>query len=578
MGIVTENHASAILTQEEMLRFFDFLDEIADEAEKGLPLKSPDPYQKIMIYLMRRHLEARLTTVTTLAFASGVPYATAMRRIAEMIDEGLIIQRPRTRTGKSFSLHPSQQLIEAWYDYARRMKRVLGRTMGFRVTDKADDYYFGGSYLSARIIPVPGILPEPLKIKPPLSILVHADPTFMAMDSLKRQFENILGVPIRNRALSIDRLRQEALENAGREHSQYDIIAVDLPWIGEFALKNVLSPLDDAVERQRISAPDFHPAGWKGCFYKGQQWGVPIQTTPELFVYRKDILADAGIEPPRTSGAVLSAARQLHKPHLGRRGIAWNAARGTALGHTFIMVMGAFGQPILNLRPLSKGFDALELEGERMRPQLLSEGARATAEYLRELMNFSPLNILSMSWYERVVAFGAGEVAMAYNYSLLAPYYEFDESSPAYGNTGYLPHPAGPDGHEIAPVGGYVLGIPKNVHPERRDALEHSIALLTSAEACKLYMLNGSLVSPRFSVSADPEVRALSPIVESVDAMARAGQLQFWPRPPAPEIADIITICGEELHDMLRGLRTIEDALSNAQNRADTLMRRHGHY
>lgn len=578
MSIVTENHASAILTHEEMLRFLDFLDEIADEAEKGLPLKSPDPYQKIMIYLMRRHLEARLTTITTLAFASGVPYATAMRRITEMVDEGLIVQRPRTRTGKSFSLHPSPQLIEAWYDYARRMKRVLGRTMGFRNSDKGDDYYFGGSYLSARIIPVPGILSEPLKIKPPLSILVHADPTFMAMDSLKRQFENILGVPIRNRALSIDRLRQEALENAERERSQFDIIAVDLPWIGEFALKNVLSPLDDAVKAQRITTTDFHPAGWKGCFYKGRQWGVPIQTTPELFFYRKDILADAGIEPPDTTEAVLDAARALHKPHLGQRGIAWNAARGTALGHTFIMTMGAFGQPILNLRPLARGFDASELEGENLRPQFLSDGARATAEYLRELMDFSPLNILSMSWYERVVAYGAGEVAMAYGYSLLAPYFEFDEKSPAHGNTGFLPHPAGPGGYQIAPVGGYVLGIPRNVDPERREALERSISLLTSAEACKLYMLNGSLVSPRFSVSADPEVRALSPVVESVDAMARAGQLQYWPRPPAPEISDIISICGEELHDMLRDLISIEDALTNAQNRADALMRRHGHY
>lgn len=213
-----------------------------------------------------------------------------------------------------------------------------------------------------------------------------------------------------------------------------------------------------------------------------------------------------------------------------------------------------------------------------MRPQILSDGARETAGYLRELMDFSPLNILSMSWYERVVAYGAGEVAMAYGYSLLAPYFEFDPNSPAHGRTGFLPHPAGPGGHPIAPVGGYVLGIPANVAPERREALEKSIGLLTSAEACKLYMLNGSLVSPRFSVSADPEVRALSPVVENVDVMARAGQLQFWPRPPAPEIAEIITICGEELHDMLRGLKSIDAALTNAQNRADALMRGHGHY
>lgn len=578
MGTSTEDHSSAILTREEMLTFLDFLDEIADEAERGLPLKSPDPYQKIMIYLMRRHLEARLTTVTTLAFASGVPYATAMRRIGEMTAEGLIIQRPRTRTGKSFSLHPSPQLIEAWYDYARRMKRVVGRTMGFTAQGKSDDYYFGGSYLSARIIPLPSVLKEPLTIKPPLNILVHADPTFMAMDSLKRQFEQILGLPIRNRALSIDRLREEALRNASRERSAYDIIAADLPWIGEFAAKDVFMPLDELVRARHIGASDFHPAGWNGCFYKGRQWGVPIQTTPELLFYRRDVLEEEGIEPPGTTDAVLEAARRLHKPHRGMRGIAWNAARGTALGHTFIMTMAAFGQPVFDLRPLGEGFDAAELEGERLRPRVNSEGGRQTAEYLRALLDFSPLNILSMSWYERVVAYGAGEVAMAYGYSLLAPYFELDESRPAHGRTGFLPHPAGPRGHPIAPVGGYVLGIPKNIAPERREAVEQSLSLLTSAEACKLYMLNGSLVSPRFSVSADPEVRALSPIVEAVDGFARSGLLQYWPRPPAPEIADIITICGEELHDMLRGVKSIDEALAGAQNRGDALMRANGHY
>lgn len=578
MALSTENHSSAILTREEMLRFLDFLDEIANEAECGLPLKTPDPYQKIMIYLMRRHLEARLTTVTTLAFASGVPYATAMRRIGDMIDEGLIVQRPRTKTGKSFSLHPSPHLIEAWYDYARRMKRVVGRTMGFVPTKNSDDYYFGGSYLSARIIPLPSVLEEPLKVKPPLNILVHADPTFMAMDSLKKQFEQILGLSIRNRALSIDRLRLEALANAGRDQSLYDVIAVDLPWIGEFAEKNVLAPLDDVVRNERVGASDFHPAGWKGCFYKKRQWGVPIQTTPELFFYRTDLFQEAGIEPPSSTEDVLYAARTLHKPASGRRGIAWNAARGTALGHTFMMTMGAFGQCVLDLRPMLDGYDASEIEGERLRPMIDSDGARETAEYLKELMAYSPLNILSMSWYERVVSYGSGEVAMAYGYSLLAPYFELDAKLPACGNTGFLPHPAGPNGRNIAPVGGYALGIPANIAPERREAVQKSLKLLTSAEACKLYMLNGSLVSPRFSVSADPEVRRLSPIVEAVDAMARNGQLHFWPRPPAAEIADVITICGEELHDMLRGLISIDQALANAQNRADALMRAHGHY
>jgi multiple sugar transport system substrate-binding protein len=49
-------------------------------------------------------------------------------------------------------------------------------------------------------------------------------------------------------------------------------------------------------------------------------------------------------------------------------------------------------------------------------------------------------------------------------------------------------------------------------------------------------------------------------------------ELQFWPRPPAPQIAEIIQICGEELHAMLRGVCSPREALRKAQARADLLM------
>jgi len=45
-----------------------------------------------------------------------------------------------------------------------------------------------------------------------------------------------------------------------------------------------------------------------------------------------------------------------------------------------------------------------------------------------------------------------------------------------------------------------------------------------------------------------------------------------------PEITDIIAIAGEEMHDTLLGEKSVKAALANAQNRADALMRAHGHY
>ncbi|MFC6672917.1 hypothetical protein [Marinobacterium aestuariivivens] len=101
---------------------------------------------------------------------------------------------------------------------------------------------------------------------------------------------------------------------------------------------------------------------------------------------------------------------------------------------------------------------------------------------------------------------------------------------------------------------------------------------LTRPELMKWYAQSGSLSSPRFSTSADPEVRALSKIIVQLDNMEKKGQLQLWPRPPIPEFNDIVHIVGEEIHPMLKGEASIDRALKNAQKRVDSLMRSHGHY
>ena len=502
-----------------------------------------------------------------------MPYATASRKLKEMIDAGLIEQRPRTKSGKSFSMHPSDLLLEQWMQVSGRVRRLAEAHFGeLQRGQSSKDYYFGGSYTAAQSIPPLSVLPKPLKVPGGVRVLVHGDPTFMVMDTLKRQFEQVIGAQISQRAFSIDRLREEALRNAERATSRYDIIAVDLPWIGEFATKDVLMPLDQAMDIARLDPADFHTAGWQAAHWGGRAYGVPAQTTPELLFYRRDLFAEAGLEPPATTEDLLNAARTLHNPRKGLNGIAWNAARGTALGHTVLMTMADFGQPVLNIPEIAGGFDTRNLAAREYRPTIDTEAGLRAADFLLELLNYSPPDILSMSWYERVRPYAKGSIAMAYGYTLLAPYFELDESSPAYGQTGYLPHPSGPGAHPVAPVGGYVMGIPANLSPERVPAAVEALIVFTSPEAQKLYVQNGSRTNPRYSVASDPDVRRASPIFEAVDAMSWRDELQFWPRPPVPEIVDIIRICGEEFHDMLRGITSPQEALRKAQARADALM------
>ena len=312
--------------------------------------------------------------------------------------------------------------------------------------------------------------------------------------------------------------------------------------------------------------------------YKGQQYGIPVQTTPDLLVCRRDLLNEFGLDAPRTVENTLEVAKTFHNRARNMSGIAWNAARGTPLGHSFLFNMAAFGQPALNLRKTENGFDGENVEGENYRPMFVTEAAYETAEYLRELMSYSPSNILSMSWYERARAYTEGEVGMAYCATLLAPMFELNQSSPAHQVTEYLPYPTGRNAKSIAPLGGYALAIPSNVAQDRIRPIWTALSSLSSAQAIKLYIENGSLVSPRFSVSMDPEVSKISPAISKVDEMARFGVLQMWPRPPVPEISDIIAIVGDEMHDMLLGAKSIDVALQSSQNRADALMRSRGHY
>jgi multiple sugar transport system substrate-binding protein len=570
--------SEGIFQNRDVGRFMDFFTQLQEEAKRSFDLSNDQREMPIILDLINKHFAGRLMTSSSLAANSGLSYGTAIRTIRGMMKRGLILKRPRTSTGKSASLHPSDGILSRWHIFSHRGEK-LARSLSAQPSSrsKTTKRQIDADAVS-RIIPPPTVLETKLDLGRSLRVLVHADPTFSALQTLKRQFEMILGVNIESRVLAIDQLQSEIINNSERAASKYDIIACDLPWFGEMAVQGRLLPLAPLMQKSGIDVKDIYADALASSRYRGKQFGVPIMTTAEVLVYRTDILAEAGIDPPRTAAATIEAARKLHRPSKAISGIAWNGGRGTPIGHSFMMVMSAFGRPIVNLRKSKDGFDAENAKGEELRPTFLSVEARETAEYLLELKEYSPPNILSMAWYDRAIAYAKGNAAMAYSHSLLAQLFETDPTSPAYRRTGYLPHPTGSKGKPIVPIGGYALSIPANIAPRRIASVWTALQSLTSARAVKLYLFNGSLASPRISVSRDPEVQAISPFIGAVDDFAARGYLRMWPRPPIPGISDIIAVAGEEIHDLLAERKTITDALTRAQNRADRLMRSRGHY
>ncbi len=567
------------MTRDELLRILSFAEATREIAEKRAPLAAVDPRWNIITYVVRRHLEGRLVTATSAAMASEVPYGTALRRIGELIDEGLIHKRPRSRSGKTFSLHPTRRMIEEFESYAIQLKALVGGTFGFNTGDgELGEFYFGGSYMASRILAYPTPMRRGIGYGRPFRILGSIDPTFRTLKSKASSLEELCGCAVEVETLPIDSLLAEILRNAKRPRSAYDLVAVDLPWMGQLAEAGVIEPLDDTMASQRYSTADFHAAALRGCAWAGNTYGLPIQPTVELLFCRADLLSEAGLEIPRTTEDLLRAARVLDRASLNTSGIVMNYGRGTPVAHTFLQTLADFGQPIIDLTRVGEDFDVTRIEGPQFRPQLQTEAARHAADFLLELLQFAHPESLSCDWDRRIALFSGGHAAMTYGWSIRAAAFELNPNAAAHGAVHFLPHPPAPGARPVSPIGGFALSIPTRLDDGRRQASWKMLEYLTRPELMKWYVQNGNLTSPRFSTSADPEVRAQSGLIATVDGMERRGEVQIWPRPPVPEFSDILRILGEEIHTMLR--REIEPgrALAAAQNRIDAQMRRNGRY
>ena len=579
MGRPGPDFGETIMTREEMLRILKFIDNMHMLSVERTHLATMDARWNIVSYAMRRHLEGRLLTMTSLASASGAPYGTAVRRIGDLIDEGFLIKRPRTKSGKSFSLHPTRMLITEFESYAMQFKAMVGTTFGYADGNGGmGDFYFGGYYMAPRILPYPNVMRSGVGYDRKVRILCPVDPTFMTLGKYTSNLDELCGANIEITNLPLDELHSEIMTNAERQESRYDLVAVDLPWIGQLAEEGIVQPLNEIIARKRYNSSDFHNAAWRGSSWKGQQYGLPIQPTVELLFCREDIFANAGLELPRTTDDVLFSARMLHKSAMDLSGIIMNYGRGTPIAHTFIQTLADFGQPIINLSPIGDEFNVEDLEGENNRPMLDTDTAFHTAQYLLDLLQYAHPDSLECNWDRRIRIFSDGHAAMTYGWSVRAATFERDESAPAHGNVAFVTHPCAPGKHRVSPIGGFSLAIPNGLSNRRIQVAWKMMEYLTRPEMMKWYVQNGNLTSPRFSTSADPEVQASSRLIGEIDGMERRGEVQIWPRPPIPEFSDILLVIGNEIHAMLKREQTIRQALQKTQAQIDGLMRANGRY
>lgn len=388
-----------------------------------------------------------------------------------------------------------------------------------------------------------------------IRILLVGDPFASAFGDARAILEDASGSLLHLEVVGYNEVRERTLQAARDRASPYDLISIDVVWMGEYGHKGILHPLDallDTLPQEDVA--DFLPAALKSCMYQGKTLGLPIQPHPEILWYRRDLFEQAGLEVPRTTEDLLRAAQALHNPDADLYGICWNALSGQPLGQTMAHLYAAFGQRLLD---------------ENGRPTLNTPKGIEAARYALALVEVSPPDIFTMAWDERVGRYAEGRAAMTYGWAARAYIPEQSPISVVKGLTGYAPAPHAPDAEPAVPLGVWALGIPANLPPERLATAKRALLWLTARDQLAVLARHGNGGMPRLSLLRDPDLAALYPAFPAVDAMAE--QLDDTIRPAVPEWASLADILGTVYHEMIRGERSPESAAAEAQRQAEEL-------
>jgi len=553
------------LASHELSRIVDFLRKLREPFDAGLPGAKPDVYWNIVLELVDAHLRRNPIDKSGLISLAEVPYSTGNRMITKMIDDGLIDLVPRGNGLKTHFLEPTDALLRAFMVYATHVKQHLAQTFGLRKGTETSEYYFGGSYFAAQIIsPIRGEDISGMGLND-IRFLLNDDNYFTSMRNMWADFRTDIGRKSSFEMQRLPNLYAQARKTFAKGTPEYDVVALNMPWLGDFADRGDLAPLDDLIADAAINPLDFHPSVWGTGTWKGTQYGIPLYCTIEILAARKDLFEDQGLAFPKTFDDTIHAARSLHNPDKEFYGIAWNGQRGMPIANSFMFFLAACRTTVIDM-PL-RNHDSWTFDPfERLKLQIDTDDALEVIDYMKQLVKVSPPDIATTDWEGRIRYFMSGQVALAYCWTMRAARFEHELSSRVTRRVAYLPPPSRRMHKVAAPIGGFLLTIPAYIEPARRKKIINAIAWMVSPEAMKAHVKNGFPVAPRFSVCADPEALASSPIVSMVDRMARKSELVTWARPPIPEFNLIERTLGEQIHEAVFQGKAPRQALRDAEN------------
>ncbi|WEO98125.1 ABC transporter substrate-binding protein [Streptomyces sp. FXJ1.172] len=335
----------------------------------------------------------------------------------------------------------------------------------------------------------------------------------------------------------------------GGDRSRFDVLNIDVNWTSQFAAAGWIRPLPPG----RFPLKSFLPPVVDTATYDGRLYAVPYVTNAGLLLYRKDVLARAGVPPPRTWAELERAARTI-APRYGLGGYA-----GQFLPYEGLTVNAAEAV-------YSAGGSILGDEGTRVTVDSAAarEGIGFLARGVRE--GWIPKAALTWKEEESKQAFQDGRLLFLRNW----PYAYAVASargSKVAGRIGAVPLP-GPDGPGTSVLGGSNLAV--NTHARHPDSAARLIAYLTSEQVQRQVLTRGALPPVRAALYRDPALVRQFPYLPTL----RTAVLTAAPRPKSAHYDQVSLVVQAVVYGALTGRETPEQAVRRLARELDAIARR----
>lgn len=409
-----------------------------------------------------------------------------------------------------------------------------------------------------------------------LRVIMIADPFIDAFQAIDPEFEKITGAKVTVDSYPYDATHEKEIMVGASRSSDYDVIVLDCPWVGEFAEAGYvedLKPYIKASDPKVIAWNDYVKSFRDVANWKGKIVGMPFGAYFVLLHYRKDLFDKAGFTPPKTleEWKKIAAYFTNNPNYPGLYGTALNYFRGAPIGQAwFEYIWNVGGKPFESNYPGSPNPYA------DMTPKINSPEGREVVQLFIDMLKYEPPGATSYAWDERATAFAMGKVAMVSCWSARTPLFVDPSRSKVAKVFATAVVPAKKGIKPVPPLGGWVMGI--NKFGLQKDLAWDYIKWFCSVPTHKEFMKAKPVGGPpsRYSAMLDPELNKMFPWYKTIYESAKLSYADCRPR--IPESFEIIDTIGLYVSKAVSGELSVEKAMAEAEKKIKSLLASSGYY